>query len=111
MSLAATTRSGDSLLSPIDQRRLRSESDASDSVLRTDGKTDNKRLQLNQAAVRGVCHSFGAAIDIELGEDAFHMRFHRPAANKERRTDLFVAFSLSHELKHIDFALAHAFAA
>src|SRR5256886_13640107 len=98
MSLAAKTRSGDSLLSPIDQRRLRSEGDASDSVLRTDGKTDNKRLQLNQAAVRGVGHSFGTGVDFELGEYAFHVRFDRTRTNKEHRTDLLVAFPLSHQL-------------
>jgi hypothetical protein len=41
--------------------------------MRTDGRTENTRLQLNQRAVRGAGYSFGATVDIELGEDAFHM--------------------------------------
>lgn len=40
-------------------------------AMRTDGRTENTRLQLNQRAVRGAGHSFGATVDIELGEDAF----------------------------------------
>jgi hypothetical protein len=39
--------------------------------MRTDGRTENTRLQLNQRAVRGAGYSFGATVDIELGEDAF----------------------------------------
>src|SRR5258708_4985883 len=108
MSLVAKRRSGDSLL-PHRSTTTSLESDAGDSVIRTDGKTDNKRLQLNQAAVRGVCHRFGAAIDIELGEDVFHVRFDRTSTNKKHRTDLLVAFPLSHQFEHIDLAFAHAF--
>ena len=39
-------------------------------------------LQLNQAATCGVGDCFGAADDIELGEDAFHMRLHGAFTNK-----------------------------
>ena len=47
--------------------------DADTSAMRRNAEPENKRLQLNQRAVRGVCYSFGAAVDIELGEDAFHV--------------------------------------
>ena len=66
-------------------------------------------LKLNQAAPRRVSHRFGSADHIHLGEDAFHMRLHRALTNKEGRADLFVAFSLSHQLKHVDLAFAQAF--
>src|SRR6266496_370980 len=68
-------------------------------------------LKLNQAATCCVSHRFSPADDVELGENAFHMRLHRALANEEGRADLFVAFSLRHQLEDIDFALAQGFAA
>src|SRR5205814_1304311 len=50
-----------------------------------------RRLQLNQTASHGVCHSLSSADDIHLGEDGFHVRFHCAFTNKEGRADLLVA--------------------
>src|SRR5947199_9304293 len=68
-------------------------------------------LKLNQAATCCVSHRFSPADDVELGENAFHMRLHRSLTNEEGRADLFVAFSLSHQLEHIDLAFAQGFSA
>jgi hypothetical protein len=45
---------------------------------------ETKALQLNKAAARRISDSFGPANDIHLGEDAFHVRFHRAFTDKER---------------------------
>jgi hypothetical protein len=63
-------------------------------------------LQLNQAAAGSVGYRFGPADDVELGEDAFHVRLHGAFTNKERRPDLFVTFALGHQFEHVDFAFA-----
>src|SRR5262249_46592759 len=69
------------------------------------------RLQLNQAAARGIGDGFGAANDVHLGEDRFYVRFHRTLADEERSTDFLVAFSLGHQLEHVDLARAQCFTA
>src|SRR5438309_6818779 len=85
--------------------------DTDASVIWTGRRTENERLQLNQAPPRGVGDGFGPADHIHLGEDAFHMRLHRALTNKESRADLFVAFALRHQLEHVDLAFAQGFAA
>ena len=68
-------------------------------------------LQLNQAAARGACDSLRSADDIHLGEDRFHVRFHRAFTNKERRADFFVALSFGHKFEHVDLTRAQSLAA
>src|SRR5437773_737759 len=68
-------------------------------------------LQLNQATARGARHSFCPTDDIHLGEDRLHMRFHSAFTDKEGGTDLFVAFSLSHQFEYVDLTSAQSFAA
>jgi hypothetical protein len=63
-------------------------------------------LQLNQATARGARNSFCPTDDIHLGEDAFDVRFHRPLADKQRGADFFIAFSLRHQLEHVDLTCA-----
>src|SRR5436190_8278630 len=70
-----------------------------------------KRLKLNQAAARGIRHGFGAADDVHLREDGFHVRLHGAFTDKESRADLFVAFAASHQLEDFDLARAQRFAA
>ena len=57
---------------------------------------DKPPLQLDQTAPGSVRHGFGAANDIHLGEDRFHVRFHGAFADEQRGADLLVAFSLGH---------------
>lgn len=59
-------------------------------------KTEENRLQLNQASARGVRHGFGPTHDVELGENAFYVRLHSAFTNEERRADLFIALSQRH---------------
>src|ERR1700740_72354 len=68
-------------------------------------------LKLNQAAAGSIRHRFGSANDVKFRENAFHVRLHRALTNKERRSDLLVAFALGHQLQHVDFAVAQCFAA
>ena len=68
-------------------------------------------LQLNQAASCGAGDGFSAAHDVHLREDGFHVRFHSALTYKEGRTNLFVAFALRHQLKHVDLAVAQRLAA
>src|SRR5206468_12160890 len=68
-------------------------------------------LKLNQTATCCVGHSFSPADNVHLGEDGFHVRLHGALTNKESRADLFVAFSLSHQLEHVDLAFAQRLAA
>ena len=67
---------------------------------------ESDRLQLNQAAAGSIRDRFSPADDVELGENAFHVRLHCALTNKEGGTDLLVAFALGHQLEHIDLPLA-----
>ena len=61
-------------------------------------------LQLNQAAACGTGDGFGAADDVHLGEDGFHVGLHCAFADKQRRANFLIAFSVGHKLEHVDLA-------
>ena len=66
----------------------------------------DSKLKLNQAAAGGSSDGFGPADDVHLSEDGFDVRLHCAFADEKRRADLLVAFSLSHQLEHVDLARA-----
>ena len=74
-------------------------------------RSSKPHLQLDQAAPGSAGHGFGAADDVHLGEDRFHVRFHGAFADEQCGADFLVAFSLGHQLEHVDFARAQRFTA
>ena len=60
-------------------------------------------LKLNQAATIGRSDRFGSAHDVQLAENASHVRFYGRFADEQLRADVFVASAPSKKPEDIDF--------
>ena len=62
-----------------------------------------RHLELNQAATIGRSDGLGPADDVQLAENASHVRFYGGFADEQLRANVFVASAPSKKPEDIDF--------